>query len=336
MAVGLALAAPAAAGREAPLPSPLAPLSPAPPLGPATSLTERVRHRIESTVRVRVSVLPNGRPFAVAADQTLIVTVPGDYFLTIGAPLLGVEALPGSGATPGLRSTSIVWEGFNPGHRTLKARARLVASRAAPALPLRIEVQKGSTTFVNTTGVTVDAFAADADPAPLVDYLTRLEHAVAAGGPLPEGTASLTSDAHATRVHVVVPLLVSGSVGGRQISARVGGRFTVPARGKIAVTVVPQAPALGVPSGLSGRDVLARATRAILMVGRLRQYQRFLGNPDPAGSSTTVYLYRTAAQPRIRVAEQPVAHGRDWATTIAVAAGLLLAALAGLVVWARS
>ena len=72
------------------------------------------------------------------------------------------------------------------------------------------------------------------------------------------------------------------------------------------------------------------------MVGRLRQYQRFLGNPDPAGSSTTVYLYRTAAQPRIRVAEQPVAHGRDWATTIAVAAGLLLAALAGLVVWARS
>ena len=248
-----------------------------------------MRHRIQSTVRVRVSVLPNGRPFAVAADQTLVVTVPGDYFLTIGAPLLGVEALPGSGATPGLRSTSIVWEGFNPGHRTLKARARLVASRAAPALPLRIEVQKGSTTFVNTTGVTVDAFAADADPAPLVDYLTRLEHAVAAGGPLPEGTASLTSDAHATRVH-----------------------------------------------GLSGRDVLARATRAVLMVGRLRQYQRFLGNPDPAGSSTTVYLYRTAAQPRIPVAEQPVAHGRDWATTIAVAAGLLLAALAGLVVWSRS
>ena len=134
----------------------------------------------------------------------------------------------------------------------------------------------------------------------------------------------------------MVPLLVSGSVGGRQISARVGGRFTVPARGKIAVTVVPQAPALGVPSGLSGRDVLARATRAILMVGRLRQYQRFLGNPDPAGSSTTVYLYRTAVPPRVPVAEQPVAHGRDWATTIAVAAGLLLAALAGLVVWARS
>jgi hypothetical protein len=73
-----------------------------------------------------------------------------------------------------------------------------------------------------------------------------------------------------------------------------------------------------------------------LTVGRLRQYERFLGNPDPAGPSTTVYVYRTAVQPRIPVSAQPIAHGRDWTTTIAVAAGLLLAAIAGLVVWARS
>jgi hypothetical protein len=197
-------------------------------------------------------------------------------------------------------------------------------------------MQKGSTTLVNTTRVTVAAFAADADPAPLGDYLTRLERAVSTGRPLPEGTANLTSEARATRLHVVVPLLVSGSVGSRQISARVSGRFTVPARGKIALTVVPQSPALTVPSGLPGRDVLARATRAVLTVGRLRQYERFLGNPDPAGPATTVYVYRTAVRPRIPVAAQPIAHGRDWTTTIAVAAGLLLAAIAGLVVWARS
>ena len=36
-AAGLALAAPAAAAQDVPLPSPLAPLSPSPPLGPATS-----------------------------------------------------------------------------------------------------------------------------------------------------------------------------------------------------------------------------------------------------------------------------------------------------------
>ena len=82
--------------------------------------------------------------------------------------------------------------------------------------------------------------------------------------------------------------------------------------------------------------MLARATAAVLTVGRLRQYQRFLANPDPTGSSTTVYLYRTAAPPAVPVAVQPVAHGRDWTTTIAVAAGLLLAAAAGLAVWARA
>ncbi len=332
---GLALTAPAAAAHDTPLPSPLAALSPSPPLGPATSSAESVRHRIRSTIRVHVSILPSGLPFAVTADQTLDVTVKGDYFLTIGAPLLGVEALPGSAATPGLRSTSIVWAGFNPRRRLLRSRAQLVPGLAAPALPLRIEVHDESTTLVNTTGVTIAAFAADADAAPLVDYLHRLERAVSDGRAPPEGTANLTGAAHAERVRVVVPLLVRGSVAGRHISARVTGRLTVPARGRIALSVVPQAAAVGSLTGLSGRDVLARATTIVLTVGRLRQYERFLANPDPTGSSATVYLYRTAV-PRRPVAPQPGGvHGRDW-TTLAVAAGLLLAAAAGLVVWARA
>lgn len=333
---GLALVAPAAAAQDTPLPSPLAALSASPPLGPATSSAESVRHRIRSTIRVHVSVLPGGQPFAITADQTLAVAVKGDYFLTIGAPLLGVEALPGSASTPGLRSTSIVWEGFNPQRRLLRSRAQLVPGRAAPALPLRIEVQDGSTTLVNTTGVDVPAFAADADPAPLVDYLRRLERVVSAGGAPPEGTVHLTGAAHAVRVRVVVPLLVSGSVGGRHISARVTGRLTVPSRGKVALSVVPLAPAVGPLTGLSGRDLLARTTAVVLTVGRLRQYQRFLANPDPTGSSTTVYLYRTAAPRPVPVAVQPVGHGRNWTATIALAAGLLLAAAVGLAVWARA
>ena len=125
------------------------------------------------------------------------MTVKGDYFFTIGAPLLGVEALPGSDATPGLRSTSVVWEGFNPLRRTLKARARLAPAQTAPALPLRIEVHGGTTTFVNTTGVTVAAYTADADPAPLVGYVRALRRALTLGRPIPEGTVRLTSAAHA-------------------------------------------------------------------------------------------------------------------------------------------
>lgn len=335
-AAGLALAAPAVAARNVALPSPVAPLSPSPPLGAATSLTERVQHRIHSAVRVHVSVLPSGAPFAVTADQTLIVNVKGDYDLTVGAPLLGVSALPGSQSVPGLRSNAIVWEGFNPRRRTLKSRARLVAAQAVPALPLRIEVRDGSTTFVNTTGVTVASFTADADPAPLVGYLGKLQHAVSAGLPLPEGTAALTGAAHATRARITVPLVVRGTVGVRSIDARVTGRLTVPARGQIAVSVEPKAPVAAALTGLSGREALARAATLALTEARLRQFERFLANPDPTGSSTTVYSYRTAVPPRPPVAVQPAPHVRDRFATVAVGAGLLLAAAAGLAVWARA
>ena len=335
-AAGLVLAAPAAAAPSFALPSPLAPLTPSPPLGIATSSAESVRHRIRSDIRVHVSILRSGAPFAVTADQRLVVSVKGDYYLTIGASLLGVEALPGSDATPGFRSTSIVWEGFNPLRRTLGARARLVLAPAAAALPLRIEVRDGATTFVNTTAATVAAVTAGADPAPLLRYLTQLGRAAVLDRPLPEGTTTLTSAARATQVHVVVPLVIRGTVGGRPIQARVLERLTVPTEGRIAVSVEPQLPAAQALTGLSGRQVLARATTLTLTVARLHQFERFLANPDPAGSSTTLYTYRTATPQRVAVAVQPAPATRDWTTTILVAAGLLLAAAAGLAVWARS
>ena len=336
-AAALALAAPAAAAHVAPLPSPLTPLSPVPPLGGgATSSAESVRHRIHSAVQVRVSVSPTGTPFAITADQTLFVSVKGDYYFTIGAPLLDVTALPGSDATPGLRSGSIIWEGFNPLQRTLKAHATLDPARAAPVLPLRIEVRGETATFVNTTGVTVDTFTADADPAPLVRYVLALRRAVVLGRPLPEGTASLTSPAQTSRARITVPLRISGAVGGRRISATVTGRLTVHAHGRIAVSVRPEVPAAGALDGLSGREALTRATSLALTVARLRQYERFLGNPDPTGAETTLYLYRSARRPAPPVAVQPARHGRDWTVTVAVVAGVLLAGAAGLAVWARA
>jgi hypothetical protein len=73
-----------------------------------------------------------------------------------------------------------------------------------------------------------------------------------------------------------------------------------------------------------------------LTEARLRQFERFLDNPDPTGSSTTAYSYRTATPPRPPVAVQPAAGGRDWLATIAFAGALLLAAVAGLAVWARA
>jgi hypothetical protein len=107
----------------------------------------------------------------------------------------------------------------------------------------------------------------------------------------------------------------------------------------VRLTVTPANPErlLNDPtSGLSGRQLLDRASRAALTVARVRQYQTFLGNPDPAGDNQTTYVFRTAARPTPQAAAVVPASRRNWARTIAVAAGLLLAAAAAAFVWSRS
>src|SRR3954454_19372269 len=95
VALLVALAAPSAASPAAPrlaaLPSPLAALSATPPLGTgASAAAEGVRHHVDSTTRVRVAIDGSGMPFAVTATQRLVVSQPGDYYFTIGAPLTDV------------------------------------------------------------------------------------------------------------------------------------------------------------------------------------------------------------------------------------------------------
>ena len=201
---------------------------------------------------------------------------------------------------------------------------------------MRIEQHGASTTLVNTTGTTVETFSGDADPAPLDRYVQALRRAVVSGGALDDGTANLTGATRTTQVHVVVPLRIEGSVGGRHISAVVTNELTVPARGKLDLTVEPEAPRAPRLAGRSGRAALAAATRFVLAVARLGQYERFLANPDPAGGSTTTYAYRTKTPPRIATAIQPRSRGRDWTKTIAIGAVLLLAALGGLALWTKA
>jgi hypothetical protein len=341
---GLAVAASAQAAPRAnyvSLPSPLAPLSASPPLGGgATATAEGFRHRIAATTTVDVSLDARGSPFAVRATQKLDVRVLGDYFFTIGAPVLDVEAAPGSASTPGLRAASILWAGFNPGRRTLIARATLDPRAAAPSLPLRVEVAPGRVTLVNTTGVTAGSYAADALVPPLARYLAQLKRQVAQGQTPTSGGAYVTSKPVATALRIVVPLRVVGTVGGRKVDAVVdSARLTLPGDGLLRLTVAPIVPErlLNDPAaGLSGRQLLERASRASLTLARMRQYQTFLGNPDPAGSNETTYAYRTAARPTAPPVATVAAPERDWVTTVAVAVGLLIAAAGALVVWSRS
>jgi hypothetical protein len=341
--IGLATAASAQAAPRAnyaALPSPLAPLSPAPPLGGgATASSEGFRHRVAATTRVDVSLDPTGAPFAVAATQKLDVSVLGDYFFTIGAPVLDVEAAPGSASTPGLRASSILWAGFNPGHRKLIARATLAPGIAGASLPLRLEVAPDRMTLINTTAVSAGSYTAEALVPPLLRVLAQLRRQVARGQSPTSGAAYVTSKPKATRLRIVVPLHVTGTVGGHHVDAIVEGRLVVRGSGPVRLTVTPASPEplLNAPTaGLSGRQLLERVSRASLTLARVRQYQTFLGNPDPSGPCRTAYVYRSAARPNPPpVAAVHVPH-RSWATTITVAVGLLLAAAGALFAWSKS
>ncbi len=328
----------ASPGRFVSLPSPIAALSLAPPLnGGATATTEGFRHRVDARthVEVRVDAL-SGTPFAVHALQRLDVRVKGDYFFTIGAPALDAEATPGSASTPGFRSTSIIWAGFNPGRRILGARVTLNARATAAALPLRIDVRTGRTTLINTTAVTVGGFSADATVPPLLAYVRSLQRSLAAGSPPAAGGAYLTSTPRPTRVHVVAPLVVSGRVGSHVFTRTITDRLVLPGTGPIRISVRPQSRPLHVPTGATGRQLLAIAIRAALEAARVHQYQTFLGNPDPTGRNTTTYEYVSAERPVPAVAATPLPAGRNWMRTIVVIAVLVGGTALGLAAWSRS
>jgi len=344
-AAGAALAASpaAAAPRFWALPSPIAPLSQAPPVGGgATTSAEGVRHRVAATTKVAVSVDASGTPFAVVATQRLQVRRVGDYLFTIGAPVTNVEAAPGSESTPGLRSSAVLWEGFNPGHRRLAATVTLDPDAVAGALPLRITVAGGRTTLENTTETQVTTSSADAPTGALVRYLRSLRAAAAAGVAPTGGGTVITSPLRPERVRVSVPLLVDGTVGGRRVHTILGGsarpsRIVVPAGAvRLAVRPLPPTELLSAPPGTDGRALLRRAALASLEFARSRQYNAFLGNPDPVGSTATAYAYRTAARPTPAVLPVVEHHGRDWLRTALVAAGIVAVLAVGTVVWSRA
>jgi hypothetical protein len=343
-ALGL-LAAPAhAAPRFFALPSPLAPLSPSPPVGSgATASAEGVRHRITATARVRALVDPTGKPFRVRATQRLDVRVAGDYFFTISAPLTNVEAAPGSQATPGLRATSFLWEGFNPKQRLLAATAELEPDAVVDSLPLRIDVSGTTTQLVDTTVTTVPSFTADAPMQQLLSYLAGLRRAAATGVAPAGGGTAISSPLRPVRLRISVPLLVEGMIGTAHVRVILGGAGRALRAsfgpGRIALTVRPLPPTelLAATRSSSGRALLKRASVASLEFARYRQYSTFLGNPDPVGKSTTTYVYRSGLRPP--PATEPVAaaaEGRNWTHTALIALGALLALVAAAFAWSRA
>jgi hypothetical protein len=340
-ALAAAPAASAAAPRFAPLPSPLAPISGSPPLsGGAAASAEGIRHRVSAETSVRVLIDGTGTPFAIRATQALDVRVKGDYFFTIGAPALDVEAAPGSESTPGLRSASILWAGFDPGHRRLVATVALDPAVAARALPLRVEATAGGVTLVNATATTLDGFTADAERSPLLGYLAQLRRDLEAGRPPTAGGASITSPARPATFRALATLRVTGTVGTHHVDRLLGAApVTIAARGAVHLSVeaVPSLALLQPSPGLSGRALLRRATLALLGVARARQYNAFLGNPDPTGRNRTIYAYVSSTRPSpVAVATPAPARGGSVSRALLVLAALLAAAALAVFAWSRS
>ena len=90
------------------------------------------------------------------------------------------------------------------------------------------------------------------------------------------------------------------------------------------------------PPGLSGRKLLDIAVRASLESARARQYDSFLGNPDPSGSSSSTFSYVSATRPGPIVSALPQQSGRDTVGLLLWACGGLAALAGGALAWSRA
>ena len=208
-----------------PLPSPTAPLSAEPPLaGGARSSAENVPHSISASTNVVVAVDGAGTPFAVTATQRLDVRGVGDYFFTIGAPVLTVRAPAGSESIPGLRTGLDPLGGVRPGSSACSSPARR-STRPRSLRRCRFGFASSGDTVVleNATAVSVGTFAADAPRAPLVAYLDRLRADVAHGRTPLQTTVPLASDAgRPSAITVTAPLHVTGTIGRQHVDLLLG------------------------------------------------------------------------------------------------------------------
>jgi hypothetical protein len=356
-AAALLATAGAATGARVPLslPSPFQPLSNEPPIGLAGPAVIEVEsgasvHTVDAATKVTVSVDRTGSAVAIEATQRLVVYGKGDYAYTVGGPVSDVQPAPGTQSQPGMRRGAILWSGFSAGRRVLAARANLELRRTTEHLPLRVRVEAGRLTLENTTRVSVTAPTGVADAAAVAGYLDRLRAA------LPDVPPRLSfAGASGVAAHpfdVESPLHVTGTAGGRRVDVVLGGgrplRASLPVGGgRVRLAVEPELPlALLEPPRharswkvaarrLGGEALVRRTVEVLLRLSRMRQYERFLGNPDPNGRSTTSYVYRTGAAPATPAVEPGPQGSEIWRTPLFVALAVAGAA-AALVVWARA
>lgn len=340
-AVALAAAvSPAAAladSQQVLLPGPTPYPTASPPLTtvtPAVGATLAFRIHASSDQHVTVGVDPSGRVVGVRALQNLHLTGTGDYLIVVPAPVLDVQAGPGSQSQPGQRTGQILWAGFASRRRLLSADATLRPAPVVPYLPLRLRASRDgdryTLTLANATETSQVAFeGAGAKPelASLLDQTRRQSLAHQRLTPVYVTIAGLVTQ-RPQKPRIAAPLLVTGELRFPEApSAAAGGvvdgrsvRFSYvlgdeqPLSRRVEVTggggeprvhveASPTAVVQGLrpPGGGGWRSsrlpadaLLRRLIDTRMELVRSDQYQGFLANPDPLGRNTTTYVYETA------------------------------------------
>jgi hypothetical protein len=189
---------------------------------------------VTDTEIARLSLGPTGALVGVSVDQTLHMKGVGDFNVVLPGPATHVVGPADQATQPGLRRGTILYQGFVPGTKTLRATATLDPAFEQFRVPLRTSVhlvQEGREVrppvngpveirieISNNTERIVPASEGTARPADLADLLESLRADLAAGRAPVAGfrgvpkTLAATSEVNRNRLAVQVPFSVEGSV----------------------------------------------------------------------------------------------------------------------------
>jgi hypothetical protein len=329
--------------------------------GPERTLPGEVRD--EEVVNVEVTA--DGSPVSVVVDQRLHLADVGDFFVKVPGPVLDVEALPDSDSRPGLRSRSLVWQGFANDGDVLGARVTLDPEHETGRLPISVELHDNgedlSIDVENLTGRVVSLPSGIGDTQQVAKVYDLLRSQLLRGkrpepgkGGLPR-SITLTSVAKARDVMVPAPLRVVVRNGKRIEGAlTLSGTFSdrvLRVSGvqpeDLVIEVRPVAPSpwnLAKPgnnwtSAASGRAGLRRMLDRIVYVlaetARLPDVDGYLGNPDRDGPTETRYLYSIVDELTAEIIGPPLEPSDSGPSPLAIVLAALLAvgALGGLTYW---
>jgi len=210
---------------------------------------------------VQVGVAPDGAVRSVRVRQRLSIHGVGDFAFELPGPAADVTALPDSDTSPGLRSGTVIWEGFSAGRKRLAAAVTLKPASERARLPLRVEIAAsvdgrpltgtGGTnpagavtlelTIRNVSAAPVGLTEASGDPVQLASVLDRIARSLRKGRrPVPgrrgiPEALSVDGSSDTVTESIDVPFRIQGSLrfaaGTLQAARGRGGRITTDSAG---------------------------------------------------------------------------------------------------------